>query len=256
MTDKNSLFLGIEWELENKSNNITNEQQTTHITNIFKPGFLYYKSDGSLHHGFEIVSHPFSKKHWKINRELWAKAIETVKNNYMKALSNCGIHIHMTKSAFSPAHLYKFSKFICNPDNRDFIVRISQRGGENSYARFHESDCSRRGLIHIGKNKQNDSGARHSAVNATGSNTVEVRIFASTTNTRDFFKNIEFVFAAFEFSRDFGFKDMTVDKFVKWVSQRNRAAEYSNLSKFLQDKDVWSYNFLKTYTPLFKKENK
>lgn len=234
-----TLMTGFEWELENCSGEERisrqhdNEWHANALTDIMGEGFQYYKRDGSLSSGFEIVTHPFSWDFYTENRTRIGAMIDAAHANGLRALRTCGIHIHMTKKAFTYGHLYKFVKFIYDTKNRSFMVELSQRGQESSYAAFRASDTS--AIPKLAKRKNNVSGDRHSAVNCTGQNTIEVRFFGSTTNKMSFFKNIEFVYALYEYTRNCSFKDLQVVDFLHWLAQRANANKYRNLALWLKD---------------------
>ena len=81
----------------------------------------------------------------------------------------------------------------------------------------------------MGKN----DGPRYSAVNLQHPGTVEIRMFRGTLNTRSFFKAIEVVHAAYEYTRAIRIADITVVGFRVWV--RERMKDYPHLHAFLED---------------------
>ena len=94
---------------------------------------VYLKEDGSIHHGFEIVSHPMTID-YAMNHVNWA-GITALKRMGFESwnASSCGLHIHMSRNAFADdKHLFKFVKFIYS--NRVDLVKFV--GRESSYAKF------------------------------------------------------------------------------------------------------------------------
>jgi hypothetical protein len=240
---QNTLFAGFEWELENRSGrdstntrSSTNEMQAEKITELMGEGFCYYKRDGSLSTGFEVVTHPFTWRFYKNNREKFTQMVHEAYKNGMRAERSCGFHIHMSKNAFSYGQLYKFIKFVYYPGNRDFINALSERVNETSYAAFRTSDTTT--MSRFAKGKHNTSGDRHSAINATGESTVEVRFFASTTNPLSFMKNLEFVFALYEYVSTSSYQDYHAQMFLTWLSSRSNANKYRNLVLWLKDSQI------------------
>ena len=255
---EDTLMTGVEWELENCSMDSRgiashdNEWHANALTDVMGEGFQYYKRDGSLSSGFEIVTHPFSWDFYTENKARIGTQVETAHANGLRAKSSCGIHIHMTKKAFSYAHLYKFVKFIYDIKNRPFMVELSQRGQESSYAAFRGADTCE--MAKFAKRKTNVSGDRHSAVNCTGPNTIEVRFFGSTTNKTCFFKNIEFVYALYEYTSDCSFKHLKVADFICWLAKRANANKYRNLALWLKD-NALSSDDKRTYRRWLKKNH-
>jgi hypothetical protein len=238
-----TLFAGFEWELENRSGRdqtgtpkLIHETQAEKLSTLMGEGFIYFKKDGSLSNGFEVVTHPFTWQFYHDNREKFKAMVSEAYKNGMRAERTCGFHVHMSKKAFSHGQMYKFVKFIYEPLNTEFIDVVSERPQRTSYAAFRDSDQRR--VAKFAKNKCNQSEDRHSAVNATGNHTVEVRFFASTTNQLSFLKNIEFVFALYEYAGVCSYKQFYAQDFLKWLSTRSAANKYRNLVRWLKDSNI------------------
>ena len=245
---ENGEFMGLEWEVENCGPH-SHLIGVSKLMDIFGKKYIYCKKDSSIFNGFEVVTHPFSYPNFVARRKDWAAAMDTMYElGYRDKAQNpdwhktVGIHIHINKWAFSTTHLYKFMKFFYNPENRGFLIDISQRGKENYYAKFHPE--AMKNLCKSSKYRknqckvvdQNDPHAgdydKNVAVNLKPAPTVEVRIFASTLNPRDFFKNVEFIRALFLFSKDIPISEVTVPKFLEYCMGRE-AKTYKNLYTFL-----------------------
>jgi hypothetical protein len=238
-----SLFIGFELELENRSGRdftgtrqLTHEVQADKLSNIMGEGFIYFKRDGSLNNGFEVVTHPFSWQFYHDNKVKFEEMLIEAYKNGMRAERTCGFHVHMSRTAFGYGKLYKFVKFIYNLQNREFIRAISERECDSSYATYRERDANN--VVKFAKAKCNCSQDRHSAVNATGSRTVEVRFFASTTNILSFFKNIEFVFALHEYVGTCSYEDINAIDFLNWLATRAISNKYRNLALWLKDSHI------------------
>ena len=225
---KGELFFGLELEVENDKKSIDNNE----MADLIKDDNLYFKSDGSLKTGFEIVSHPMTFEYIiKSQLEFKDKLDKLIGNGFRSYDSTtCGMHIHLSKKSFGTWQLYRFMKFFI--DNKDFVVSISQRKTEalqNWAAIENENDND---LIYKAKKKAGNS-RRYTAINLQNDATIELRIFRGTLNFNSFMKNIQFAHAMFCFTRDE--KDMTVDNFKKYINNFN---EYSLLKKFLKDKKI------------------
>jgi hypothetical protein len=227
---KDSLVTGFELELEN-FDTVENDVVADRITEAVGPGLLYYKRDGSLRTGFEIVTHPFSWEWYCKNRETFKTMMDTAVSNGMRANERCGLHVHMNKKAFTYGHLYKFVKFIYSTSNRPFIIEFSRRGRESSFASFSASDTNH--LTRYAKAKTNVSHERHSAVNATGGATVEVRFFQGTHDFPTFCAVLEFVYAVYEYTKNCSYKELMVDDWLNWLGQREVGNQYRHLITFL-----------------------
>lgn len=226
---KPELFFGLELEVE-KSGSV---QIDTIANKIQQKGILYFKNDGSLNHGFEIVSHPMSydfiiEQKDKMFLNILNTLIESKYRSY--DTSTCGMHIHLSKKAFGTWQLYRFIKFFM--ENKQFVTAISQRKLENldRWAAIEsEPDSS---IIYKAKKKSGNS-KRYVAINLQNEHTVELRIFRGTLNIHSFTKNIEFCYALFNFTRDVN--DTSIEAFKKYINQSN---EYSVLKKFIKTKNL------------------
>lgn len=126
------IFLGVELEVERRSDAPRNIERMT-IGDLGKE-YAILKSDGSVPNGYEIVTAPCTLG-YHLTR--WEKFF----NNSAKYLSsyvsgNCGMHVHISRKAFTPLHLGKMIAFYNNHENRSFITHIA--GRSSSYAKFTE----------------------------------------------------------------------------------------------------------------------
>jgi hypothetical protein len=221
------LFMGIELEIENEKETTTNAE----LSNILESSHLYFKTDGSLDNGFEIVTHPLSFSWIQENKDKFTKMLESIKNNGFRSYDSttCGMHIHLSKKNFGAWHLYRFLKFF--QENKEFIVSISQRKIDSLKRWANLEDETNDSLIYKAKKKEGYS--RYVAVNLCNSQTIELRIFRGTLNENSFFKNIEFAHSVYLFSRDYS--DMTILAYKKFLSENS---QYSHLSKFIKLKNL------------------
>jgi len=239
------LFFGFELELENKKKDYLTEKGAEAVADR---GFLYCKNDGSLSDGFEVVSHPFSWNWLNVpgNRSRFNGIWGLPKMGFRSYdTSTCGIHVHMSVTAFSNFHLYKFLNFIYR--NSDFIGDISQRKDMDSlerYARLEYLEPSQ--ITQVAKNKRDPFGERYVAANMTHKDTVELRFFRGTLNEKSFWKNIEFCKALYDFTKSdkFSIREYReednrhlVHEFLKFVWLRRK--EFSNLNEFLMESGIF-----------------
>jgi hypothetical protein len=222
------LFMGIELEIENEKNSISNGA----MSEILDDSHLYFKTDGSLSDGFEIVTHPLTFEWIKENKSNFSQMLESIKNNGFRSYDSttCGMHIHLSKKNFGAWHLYRFLKFF--QENKEFIIAISQRKIDNLKRWANLEDETNDTLIYKAKRKDGNN-SRYVAINLCNSQTIELRIFRGTLNENSFFKNIEFAHSVYVFSRDFN--DMNLSNYKKFISDNS---EYSHLSKFIKLKNL------------------
>lgn len=127
------VFLGIELETEKTTSTPTRIEHM--IVEDLGMDYVILKHDGSLQDGIEIVTAPAT-----IGYHL--KAWDKFFNNSAKHLTSwsgerCGMHVHISRAAFTPLHLGKLITFINNTENRDFITTIA--GRKSKYGKFFEN---------------------------------------------------------------------------------------------------------------------
>jgi L-rhamnose mutarotase len=239
VSENDNVYLGIELEVERGANSETNH---TKMALLIEKDFLYFKTDGSLDNGFEIVTHPMTISYIKKHKNVWADILNLLRSNKYRSYDTrtCGMHIHISKNAFTTWHLYRFMKFFV--DNSDFVTKISQRKIENldrwaaltdnpseSYKEFTQDR-----LMYKAKKKSGND-KRYLAVNLQNDKSVEVRIFRGTLNDSSFFKNIEFVQAVHDYTKSIPDADMSLKSFLSFIKDNN---EYPYLRKFIADKNI------------------
>lgn len=228
-SQKENLFFGIELEVERAQ---SKSDLDIVASKIKKPEF-YFKSDGSLSHGFEIVSHPMSYEYIKHNNKLFSEMFEILNNEQYKSYESttCGMHIHLNKNAFSTWHLYRFLDFF--RQNRNLILQVSQRFEPffRRWSDINDSEYSEKQIKNKAKVK-NSEGSRYTAVNLTNSKTVEIRIFRGTLKYPTFMKNIEFTHSIYEFTKIQNSDSISKEEYLKFTKN------YKYLNNFLKDKNL------------------
>lgn len=226
--EKSELFYGIELEVERSKIGIPQVQLAKKIQNES----WYFKTDGSLSDGFEIVTEPMTYGYIQKNKDSIFNLLGTLKEHkYLsyKRLS-CGMHVHMSKNCFGTWQLYRFMKFFV--ENKNFIFKISQRkeGYLERWASIETEDSKT--LMKKAVKKESIDGRRYVAINLLNDKTIEIRIFRGTLNPQSFFKNIEFCDSMFYFTRDN--KSIELNRYIDFIMH----SDYKNLKKFIIDKNL------------------
>lgn len=227
--NENAPFFGIELEVERKNSNGLKHK---YMAGLIENEHWYFKTDGSLTDGFEIVTHPLTFNYIQQNEKVFTNSLKLlVENGYNSYDANtCGMHIHISKNNFNTWHLYRFLKFFV--ENKEFIAAISQRKMEKLKKWANIEDDSDSSLIYKAK-KKDGNGERYVAINLKNSQTIEIRIFRGTLNINSFMKNIEFSHALYMFTKEN--KDITLDGFKEYIE---KSCDYSNLKKFINLKNL------------------
>jgi len=227
--NKNDYILfGIELEVEFEGSSGLNE-----MIEVDEKKWLYYKHDGTIGNGIEIVTHPIGWNWINKNKDEF-KPIFGLASRGMKSrrTNTCGMHIHLSKNLFSTFHLYKFMAFFHK--NIPYTIYISERLYDDlqRWSYYYSGDTeSLKGMAF-----RKYGNERHAAINLENPETVEVRIFKGTLSPVTFFKNIEFVKAVFDFTRITKATKIAncEEEFEKYV--RANRKEFPNLVKFINIK--------------------
>jgi hypothetical protein len=180
----------------------------------------YLKHDGSLTNGFEIVTHPHSKK---AMRELWTSFFDKpVRGVTSYKTGECGLHVHIERKGIDDAHLRRMVVFVNAPQNTPFIERIAQRTS-NSFCEIKDKKLTNALM--------NES--RYEALNLNNRRTIELRIFRGSYRLDRVLKALDFADALVEFTQDRSYQELTVKAFTDWLSKR--VNQYRHLWLFLAE---------------------
>lgn len=201
------LFFGIELEVESSGGNI---DETSALVVNELGARVYLKEDGSLNHGFEIVTHPHSLD--SLRKEFKWESFARFRKAGLRSwdTDTCGLHVHVSRDAFGisydnrteyskiitsrQSHELRFMKLIY--DNQRQVERLAGRSSP-SYANFMDKKHLVR-KVRYGTTE----GGRHAAVNTDNDNTLEVRVFKGSLIPERVLGCVEFVHASVEYTRN------------------------------------------------------
>ncbi|WP_289227050.1 amidoligase family protein [Parabacteroides goldsteinii] len=181
---KGTRFFGVELEIDEGGEDSENASELMEIANR-DAEIAYCKHDGSLHDGFEIVTHPMTLDFHR-NEMPWEALLQrAVSLGYLShQAGTCGLHVHVNRTAFGSTEvrqdaaiariLYFFEK------QWDELLKFSRRTSQqlNEWAMrygYKEQPCEI--LDHAKKGCHN---GRYSCVNLQNRDTIEFRIFRGT----------------------------------------------------------------------------
>jgi hypothetical protein len=212
------------------------------------------KEDGSLRHGFEVVTQPRTFASWKqfVAEGTFGRVLAVEKEYQAVGHNEGGIHIHSSLAAWSGKQLYLLFVFIFNPAHRRRLTVLSQRHlcsrsfGDNACDGCGYTHCC---LSHYASLEAVDAGSaktslerksgdfqrtRYSALNITP-HTVEFRLFNSNIRPDRVLKNIEVVQSLYEYIAETD--EQTGVRWKDWVQfVQDRADRFSYLTAFLEEK--------------------
>jgi hypothetical protein len=226
------VYLGMELEIEIRES--LNEYEYAGRVQTLMGDAVYLQDDSSINHGFEITTHPMSYT-WAMRNFPW-DALETLSDEGCSTHSEVGLHIHVSRSAFSgECHLYRWLKFIYR--NEQQVSRLARRRGSR-WASFDPSHRAavkhmvkaedvRRGYNRHGRYLPHGAMERYQAVNPQNEATLELRVFASSLRPSEVKAALAFAAATVEYTRDLDANKIIQSNgwawstFVDWLRQHD-----------------------------------
>ena len=207
----NTVYLGCELEYE------TNNRNRAQLgVGKLMHGHALMKTDGSIRNGFEIVTCPATLD---IHLDIFKKFYDNIPPD-LKVANNVGMHVHISRKPLSQLTIGKLIEFLNRLDNKQFIHHIAGRI-DNSYAKMN----SDRTITFLRKNRH--GGDRYNALNLNNEKTIEVRLFATPMNYKEFASRLQFVQALVDYcspaqSNESLKKQTHYQSFMDWLSSRRR----------------------------------
>jgi Putative amidoligase enzyme len=178
-------YFGVELEVETQGDSYR-EQKAKQVRELLSD-FVIVTEDGSLSHGFEIVTRPATLEkqlfHWKPFFDNVPSGLRSFQTD------TCGLHVHASRRPLSQLQIAKIVCFVNAAHNRAFLKCIAARDSAR-WSRYHAKKLS-------DGNKVNPE--RYEAVNLQNRETIEFRIFKGTLKRESVFKAIEFCDALIKF---------------------------------------------------------
>lgn len=222
--EKTKAFCGIELEME--FFDAANGTDSARI--IARNKELYCKADGSLDKGLEMVSHPMTFEYAR--RFNFESLFEKLKENGAKSWNTdtCGMHVHVSRDAFSALGIFKLQKLIY--ENPDFSFWISRRPSQSEDVNKGMYYCRVKDFATISNQyakkamKKAKDARRYVAVNLENEDTVEIRLFKGTLAIQGFRMNLEFCEALLGFCNSIEVSKCNLNEFQKYL----RASKFEN----------------------------
>lgn len=231
------IYLGMELEVEMSSGD--RESKAQEITNAIKyhngEEYCGLENDGSLDNGFEIIT-------GYTGLDTHAKALEFFKKPWNGVKSHdtdtCGLHVHICKKGMTMFHAAKMIFFINDEANERLINAVARRDS-SEYAKFKDKKGSL-DWVRNAKNSRNPMNNlnqdRYEALNFQNPNTVEFRLFKGTLKYTTIMACLEFTYATWFFSREYGTTELTTDNFLKFICRAQNKCDTVHLRNYLSGK--------------------
>lgn len=227
---RNQRFFGIELEVECRKG--YPGEHADKLNDALNDGKLgercFFEEDGSLSHGFEIITQPMGlDSHYQFWE--WLTDKNLTRDLRSHDTSTCGLHIHINRDNIKDLQINKMCVFIHSPDNRNLIKAIARRYGVG-YASMHDKKL---GTAHHASR----SDQRYEAVNLTNRRTIEMRIFKGTLKHESMLAAIEFTNALIKFTAPASPAGFMLNsyRFMDYINSNEMKADTRNLRKYLTD---------------------
>ena len=244
-TDKNErLFFGMEIELECRNGRSEPAERANELEGH---ELAYLKSDGSLSNGFEIVTHPMTHDFFKNEATEFWETLADLRHKHRVmtwGTSTAGIHIHISRTGFNGGpHMHRFLRLVY--DNQQLFSDIAGRHSSR-WAKFDDVMAAE----FIGRDEDgnriwrnfrsftkkivdNRNSDRYSAVNTQNRDTLELRIFKSTTKAERIKAYMDLAHASVEFTRVMSIKQvidngLSRDVFISYIRENLSLYEHLN----------------------------
>lgn len=195
------LYMGVELEVDDIEEITSPGRSAKEVANVAN-GLIYCKHDGSIDNGYENVTHPATLKFHQ-NIAGWNDILDTIRSSGYGAADCCGLHVHVSRDFFGDdedAQDLQISKLILlmNRFWNSHIVPLTRRDPDRlarwaSRGTALDNACTKETRMSLIEKCKHVRGNRYQAINLNNMNTIEFRIFASTTNVDHLLGTLEFV---------------------------------------------------------------
>ena len=236
------LLFGIELEVDGGGEDGYKASQLLDIMNDGEnEKYIYIKHDGSLHDGFEIVSHP-AKLQVHLEEIPWRKAFQFLRENGYRSdkTSTCGLHIHINRLNLGKTYrrivevesriLFFFEHFWEN------IVKFSRK---SQYQISRWSD--RYDTYDYDQALMMNGESRYYSINFQNKNTIEFRVFKGTLDHLVLEATLRFVNNLVKYCKRYGIRSIQKrgwNGFMDYIMDQG-IDENRVLINYMIERDIW-----------------
>lgn len=238
---KSQIFLGLELEIEvnedysryDKAENILNNIGTYTDDKNNRYQYCLAEDDGSLNHGFELVTGYTGLDVHEKQLGFFKKPIRGLRSH---DTSTCGLHIHIDKRNMTLNHATKMILFMNDSGNQKLIKTIARRTS-NRFCKVLNKKADYQWLKSAKRSgdplrQLNDD--RYECLNFQNDNTIEFRLFKGTLKFESIMSCLEFTYATWFFCKDNGYQDLTIENFIKFICKPENRSDTKYLRAYLK----------------------
>lgn len=209
---ENSLVLGIELEMDSRKW-VDCEDIVSRIENRYDNSWFYFKKDGSLTHGIELVTHPMSPYFLdsKDGRDMWQTVTEMALAGGLRShdVDTCGLHIHINRDFLGNSETirtlneYKLLRLVDRFFEPLAIFSRRKRHELDQWASRFETPKSDDGVIAKARvTSSHSKGTRYHALNTSNDHTLEFRLFKGTLKVETLMATFQLVSGMCHYAKD------------------------------------------------------
>ena len=196
-------------------------------------GHALMKDDGSITNGFELVSRPAGYTTHLARYDSFLTDLP----EYIHPHKSCGMHVHISRRAFTYLGAGKLVEFMNREDNKDFVKLIAGRGTTSYQNRDNDYDK----YTPYRQAVKDRYVGRYNFVNLNNKKTIELRIFATPANKLEFNIRMQFVKAMIEYCKpaihSVSLEQQTYFKsFVTWLD--NTKKDFKELHNYIKESTI------------------
>lgn len=235
------LYMGVELEVDHPKYVCSKREAIKEINDIMGK-HVYFKEDGSLDDGFEIVSNPMTLN-YHMNKCPWKDMLEAVVDIGFRSHDayTCGLHVHVSRTGLGETteeqeetimKILFFVERFWTP-----LVTFSRRK-EGQLARWAKRYGLKSDVQDVPKDLLDRAKYcnKYYAVNLNPYHTIEFRLFRGTLNYTTFMATLQFVHTVVEFVKATTIEelmDLTWQDFIKKI-----IGKYEELDEYLARRDL------------------
>ena len=188
-------YLGVELEVDEGGHDDDNALEILEEGN-YTDEHIYIKNDGSLHNGFEIVTHPMTLQ-YHLHDFCWEDVLhKAVQLGYLShQTTTCGLHVHVNRTALGSNEISQdmaISRILYFVEqNWNELLKFSRRteSAMNHWAARFGYESTPKKLL----NKAKCTYGRYHAVNLCNRHTIEFRMFRGTLKLETLYATLQLV---------------------------------------------------------------
>lgn len=200
------------------------------------------ESDGSIHHGFEVVTGWTSLRVHEHQLTFFKNRFSGAKSHDTKT---CGLHVHISKGDMSLLHAAKMVEFINDCANRALVMAVARRDASR-WSAFKDkkgnTEWRKFAVNNFKSDKQkalcNLNQDRYEALNFQNPKTVEFRLFRGSLKYETIMACLEFAYATYFFCKSASRAKLTTEHFLSFICQPKQLGSTRYLREYLDQKAI------------------